>query len=106
MEVETVIRYRPKKLPMLKLSVSRVVLASKHFVDGENHFSCISFSCPFSDIVRIALDTSMAMGEPFWNTFKVNMERNLIALAVIIMYVNEKYCGKNEMKMPYQMYKR
>lgn len=64
-EVATVITKRPQKLWRLKLSIVSSAAPLEHSLEGENQFSSKVFSFPFSDSFRMALETSVAIGEPF-----------------------------------------
>jgi len=43
------------------------VMLVEHSSKGVNHASSSAFSLPFSDRDKMALEKSLAIGEPFWN---------------------------------------
>ena len=62
-EVTPEMRYIPQKLSMVRLSV---FVEAEQFFDEGNHFLSRLLRMPFSEMVKMASDASLAIGDPFW----------------------------------------
>ena len=64
----------------------------EHSFEGVNHSSSRNFVSPFSDSFKIALEKSLAIGEPFGNTYVGGSIRFLLDSLVV------EACSKNIIK--------